>query len=81
MARGWESKAVEAQIETFEDSGRSRPAARLSPAQIHAMREKDGLLLSRTRVLHDIEGCRNPRYKQILSETLAFLDQKLAQLN
>jgi hypothetical protein len=37
-------------------------------------------LLTRTRVLHDIEHARNPRHVQILKESLAYIDAKLAKI-
>jgi hypothetical protein len=51
-----------------------------SPMQLELLRKREDLLLSRTRVLHDIEAARNPRYKQILTAALAHLDQELARL-
>ena len=81
MARGWESKSVEAQIES-RGVGRATATmiTTMSSAQIESLRKREDLLLSRTRVLHDIEAATNPRYKQILSAALAHLDQELARL-
>jgi hypothetical protein len=78
MARGWESKAVEGQIESraSEKEMHNPP----SPVQLEVLRKREDLLLSRTRVLHDIEAARNPRYKQMLNAALAHLDQELARL-
>ncbi len=79
MARGWESKSVEAQIETRESSGGNAAAERLNPQQLELLRKREGLLLSRSRVLRDLETARNPRYRKILQEALAYLDHQLAQ--
>ena len=80
MARGWESKGVEAQIETSEiGKGESAPAS-LSAQETELLRKRDGLLLSRTRVLHDLESARNPRYQKILQEALEFLDRQIEQI-
>ncbi len=81
MARGWESKAVEAQIETRESGGRDSVEERLSPQQAEMLRKREGLLLSRARVLRDLEVARNPRYRKTLQEALAYLDRELAQIN
>ena len=35
-------------------------------------------MLSRTRVLHQMEACQNPRYRVILDKALADLELKLA---
>ncbi|HXG94787.1 MAG TPA: hypothetical protein VNN73_20785 [Blastocatellia bacterium] len=80
MARGWESKAVEAQIESAEAHSAERDKERLDPAQQELLRKKESLLLSRARVLRELEASRNPRYKAILTAALDDLDKKLAQL-
>ena len=80
MARGWESKAVEAQIESNE-FGNSQQKAQMSRAEIESQRKKDSLLLSRTRILEELKSSRNPRYKKILTDALADLEEKLAELN
>ena len=35
-------------------------------------------MMSRTRVLHQMETCQNPRYRLILDKALADLETKLA---
>ena len=80
MARGWESKSVESQMESHESDLRPAGGERRTPEQIEHERQRDGLRLSRTRVLHDLEQCRNARYRKILEESLAYLDAKLAGL-
>ena len=79
MARGWESKSVEAQKESMEHS-RRRPQAVVSPEQMETERTRDGLLLHRTRVLRDLEGCQNERYRKTLTDGLTFLEAKLTAL-
>ena len=80
MARGWESKAVEAQIETAQSGKGNQGAGRLSHDEIEFRRKKEGLLLSRTRVLQDLGTARNPRYQKILQEALTQLENELAAL-
>ena len=80
MARGWESKSIESQIESFEAGRRSTGKARLTPEQIERARQKDSLLLSRTRVLHDLEKNPVPRHRKILEDSLAYLNSKLSEL-
>lgn len=79
MARGWESKAVEAQIESASQR-RGEGKLQLTPEQLEAQRKRDSLLLHRTRVLADLEKCRDERYRKTLSDGLAFLEQELAAL-
>jgi hypothetical protein len=82
MARGWESKSVEAQIESAEaNGGNALPGEEMPPEEIERQWKKEGLVRSRTRVLHDLEHCQNPRYREILSAALADLDEKLARFN
>jgi hypothetical protein len=80
MARGWESKAVEAQIETNETRTNS-PKARRTPEELEKARRRESLLLSRNRVLQDLQQSHNPRYQKMLNEALAHLDAQLAQLD
>lgn len=79
MARGWESKSVQAQIESA-NSRRGQRRARLTPEQIELERKRDSLLLTRTRVLHDLENCSNERYRKTLAEGLSYLEAQLAAL-
>jgi hypothetical protein len=80
VARGWESKEVESQIEAAETRAAEAVKPRLTPEQAAREREIDSLMLSRTRVLRDLETAKNPRYREMLRESLAFLDGKIAQL-
>jgi len=43
-------------------------------------KQRDQLMLSRTRVLHDLEHANNPRYQEILRAALKHLDDKLLDL-
>ena len=81
MARGWESKSVEDQIESFASGRGSSSREHLTTEQIERQRQRDSLLLSRTRVLRDIEQSQNPRHLLILQDSLAYLDAKLAKLD
>lgn len=80
MARGWESKSVEEQIQSARERAAGR-GARLTPEQLEIERKRDSLLLQRTRVLRQIESCTDPRYRQTLESGLAFLEAQLAQLS
>jgi hypothetical protein len=81
MARGWESKSVESQMESKQDT----PAqSSMQPATDDAkktQRERQGLLLSRTYVLRQIESSSNQRYTQSLRQALSEIEQKLARLD
>ena len=81
MARGWESKSIESQIEEAQSNRRDARQRPMDPAEAEKNRRRESLLLSRTRVLHDLEATQNPRYRQTLSEALKHLDEKLAELD
>jgi hypothetical protein len=42
------------------------------------VRKRDALLLSRRRLLHEVEAATNPRYRQLMQKTLAEVDSQLA---
>jgi hypothetical protein len=80
MARGWESKEIESQIESAEERKAAARAAMIDPAEAERKRQRESLLLQRTRILHDIEHARHPRHRETLQAALEHLDQKLAEL-
>ena len=78
MAKGWESKSVEAQIEMAEDRRSAFQENTPSAETLDLIRKKESILLSRTRVVRDLESAQNPRYKAVLSKALAELDAQLS---
>jgi len=80
MARGWESKDVEDQILTSAENRHPGTGDRPAPGPTDQSRRRESLLLSRSRVLHDLEEARNPRYRTVLSAALTHLDHELAGL-
>jgi len=77
MARGWESKSVEAQqSEALQKSSEVRP--RMSAEAAARARERETLRLARQRVLQQLEKSQNIRHRSLLEKELADLDQKLA---
>ena len=79
MARGWESKAVEAQIEEARDGFRKRKAA-ARPAAGEISRERRSLLLARTRILNEMGATANDRYRDLMGTSLAAIDKQLSAL-
>lgn len=78
MARGWESKSVEAQqAEASEKSAKPRPP--MSAEEKARSREKETLRLSRQRVLQQLESSTNPRHRKMLQDSLEDLDEKLSK--
>jgi hypothetical protein len=75
MARGWESKSVEQQQEEAVTQKTGRKV--LTPQQTAEENRRRGLLLSRQRVVQQIEAASNPRHRQMLEAALAELDRQL----
>jgi len=76
VARGWESKSVEAQQAEASDKS-AKPRPRISTDEAARWREKESLHLSRQRVLQQIEASQNPRHRKLLEDALADLEEKL----
>ena len=80
MARGWQSKSVEAQIDMAETPRPSRVSTAPSPESLELLRKKETILLSRTRVVRDLDNAQTPRYKAVLTKALADLDAQLTMI-
>jgi len=80
MARGWESKSVESQIESAEKQMHPPLDQNIPAEQLELIRRKEGLMLSRTRVLRELETSRNPRYRSLMEKALADLNSELSRL-
>jgi hypothetical protein len=84
MARGWESKSVESQIDD-SDSAKKNQVTVVSKGRhiirpLRPSREKEALLLARTRLLSDIQSTENPRYKSFLETSLAAVDKQISEI-
>jgi hypothetical protein len=80
MARGWESKSVEAQ----QDAAARERATRQAPAPTAVdqakVQQREGLRLARARAVASLQTACNPRHRAMLEETLAHLDRELSAL-
>jgi hypothetical protein len=81
MARGWDSKSVEDQIEQSNSESLANPDASISPQERQVLIKKSDLLLSRKRVVQQLEGNTNERYAEFLRRTLAALETQIAALS
>jgi hypothetical protein len=77
MARGWESKSVEEQMENARQQ--KDAAAAQSAKPVHHSRQHENLVLARARLVKDLETTSNPRYKQFLEASLAEIDKQIAE--
>jgi hypothetical protein len=80
MARGWESKSVEDQIQERQEAATNSSRRQMTPeeAQLHAKRES--LEMARTRTLTSLQSACDSRYRSHLERVLADLDAQLANL-
>ena len=81
MARGWESKAVEGQVQEFQSKEERKNKKQLSQDQVETRRQSEVLLLSRARVEKQLQSSQDPRYREQLTRALADLDSQLAKLS
>ena len=80
MARGWESKSVESQIDEASQQQSNNSKVPLNDDERKTKREREILLLARARVLHQLESSTNERYSESRREALKELDRKLQEL-
>lgn len=81
MARGWESKSIEAQIEESGPEKFPSAAQNLTAEERQAALKKNNLMLSRKRILQQLEQTPNERYSELLRRTLASLDAEISALS
>ena len=80
MARGWESKSVEAQIEDWKQAKPAAAKVPLTPEQLQRQRKKADLMLSRSHVAQQLAESANEKYSELLRRTVADLDAQIAAL-
>ena len=79
MARGWESKSVEAQQDAANTPRTQAPA--LTPEQAAKKTARATLMLARTRALSDLQMACAPAHRAMLEQAIADLDRRLAELD
>lgn len=80
MARGWDSKSVEDQIQAFTVEAAVRSDDSLSAERLQVQRKRSSLLLSRASTAKQLETSTNERYSELLRRTLVALDTQLAEV-
>jgi hypothetical protein len=81
MARGWESKSVEEQIEDRERDDALREAKRraVSPEAFAAKRRHEGLRLTRSSLREQLERARTEPHREMLRRALEEIGRELAE--
>ncbi|HXQ69244.1 MAG TPA: hypothetical protein VN844_02090 [Pyrinomonadaceae bacterium] len=80
MARGWESKAVADQIEEGESRQAQSREAAVSPEERQLKERRDSLLLSKSRLLQQLERATNPAYRNVLLNGLKSVEKELEEI-
>jgi len=75
MARGWESKSVEAQQADKETSRDKAPA--MSPEDAARNERRRLLEMTRARAMADLAAARSPAHRQMLEAAIRALDDQL----
>ena len=79
MARGWESKSVEAQMEEAESASAAKP--RLSPQEVETRQKRETLELTKKKVQADLGRASDERHRQMLTRSLEEIETQLGKLN
>jgi hypothetical protein len=80
MARGFESKSVEAQQEEAARGRQKSLGPGMSPEERAVDERRRVLELTRARARHDLNRASAPAHKRMLEQAIAALDQKLQDL-
>jgi len=80
MARGWESKDVESQVEETQAPKQKSGSGPKTPEELKREEERKDLQLSRTRIANDLASATHPNHRKSLEAALAHLDKKIADL-
>ena len=79
MARGWESKSVEDQMAAAEERRLAAKRVR-TPEELEREARRQGLLLSRAKIVGDMENARDDRHRAALQAALDFIDAQITRL-
>ncbi len=79
MARGWESKSVEMQMEDRKTAPSVPPGGNAQP-DAGRLRQIELLELSRRRLRHELEAVTHDRVRELKLRALAHVEEKLAAL-
>jgi len=81
MARGWESKAVADQIEEGETRPADTRTAQASPEERQLKERLASLLLSKSRLLQQLERARHPAHRTILLNGLKAVEKEIEEIS
>lgn len=79
MARGWESKSVESQIEDRSESRDARGRSGTS-AELERRAKRESLEASRRRIERELESSHSDVHRAALRNALSHLDSEMRKL-
>jgi len=80
MARGWESKAVEAQMEEGERRVDDKNVQAHSMEARLRQQRLESLKLSRSRVLQQLDRATHPAHREMLLKGLHAIEKEMAEI-
>lgn len=80
MAKGWESKSVESQMDAAEERRDAERKEALTEEQKKRKREQQGLLLAQANLRSQLEASTNELYRQTLQAALDDLERRIEAL-
>jgi hypothetical protein len=80
MARGWESKSIEDQIDSREADIRDRKRRRTAPVDAERDARRQTLQLARSRALQELQVACDKRHRALLEQTIEHLEAELSRL-
>lgn len=79
MARGWESKSVESQLEDAESRRQRKKAAAGQAREAPKDSRRRALELDLARVKAELAQCRIERFRALLEAELRYLEEQLGK--
>jgi hypothetical protein len=79
VARGWESKSVENQIDENQTPSLKSEKKKPTPQEIELRTKRQSILLARSRTVSAMQSTGDERYRTLLQRTLEHLDSELAK--
>ena len=80
MARGWESKSVESQMESSQSKQEESSRRHLTPEAAATQRKKETLLLALAHLQQQMQASRHERHREMLQSALTDVEKQLAEL-
>ncbi len=80
MARGWESKSVESQIDAAEERKLLAERAHVSAELVRVDAERSSIQLSMERIARELEATTHERRREQLLAAMAHLQEQLGKV-